>query len=71
MSTTFNSHRGFRFPAEVINQVVWPYHCSSLSLREVELILAARGVVVRCETIREWRQRFGRTCAKSPKQHRP
>jgi putative transposase len=28
------------------------YHCFSLSLREVELILAARGVVVSYETIR-------------------
>src|SRR4051812_17968864 len=42
MSTTSNSYRGFRFPAEIINQAVWLYHCFSLSLREVELILAAR-----------------------------
>ena len=43
MSTTSNPYRGFRFPAEIINQAVWLYHCFSLSLREVELILAARG----------------------------
>src|SRR5918998_1000045 len=54
MSTTSNPYRGFRFPAEIINQAVWLYHCFSLSLREVELILAARGVVVSYETIREW-----------------
>jgi putative transposase len=41
MSTTFNPYRDFRFPAEIINQSVWLYHCFSLSLREVELILAA------------------------------
>ena len=46
MSTTFNAYRGFRFPPEIINQAVWLYHCFSLSLREVELILAARGIVV-------------------------
>jgi hypothetical protein len=53
MSTTSNLYRGFRFPAEIINQAVWLYHCFSLSLREVELILAARGIVVSYETIRE------------------
>ena len=43
MRTTSSHYRGFRFPAEIINQAVWLYHCFSLSLREVELILAARG----------------------------
>jgi hypothetical protein len=43
MSTTSNPYRGSRFPADIINQAVWLYHCFSLSLREVELILAARG----------------------------
>jgi putative transposase len=71
MSTTSNPYRGFRYPAEIINQAVWLYHCFSLSLREVELILAARGIVVSYETIREWSLRFGRTYAKSLKRHRP
>ena len=71
MSTTSNPYRGFRFPAEIINQAVWLYHCFSLSLREVELILAARGVVVSYETIREWSLRFGRTYAKTLKRRRP
>jgi putative transposase len=71
MSTTSNPYRGFRFPAEIINQAVWLYHCFSLSLREVELILAARGIVVSYETIREWSLRFGRTYAKALKRRRP
>ena len=71
MSTTSNPYRGFRFPAEIINQAVWLYHCFSLSLREVELILAARGIVVSYETIREWSLRFGRAYAKSLKRRRP
>ena len=54
ISTTPNPYRGFRFPAEIINQAVWLYHCFSLSLRDVELILAASGVVVSYETIRVW-----------------
>jgi|SRR3954447_14503625 putative transposase len=71
MSTSSNPYRGFRFPAEVINQAVWLYHWFSLSLREVELILAARGIIVSYETIREWSLRFGRTYAKTLKRRRP
>jgi putative transposase len=71
MSTTSNPYRGYRFPAEIINQAVWLYHCFSLSLREVELILAARGIMVSYETIREWSLRFGRTYANSLKRRRP
>jgi putative transposase len=71
MSTPSNPYRGFRFPTEIINQAVWLYHCFSLSLREVELILAARGVIVGDETIRAWSLRFGRTYAKSLKRRRP
>jgi putative transposase len=71
MSTTSNPYRGYRFPAEIINQAVRLYHCFSLSLREVELILAARGVVVSYETIREWGLRFGRAYANNLKRRRP
>jgi putative transposase len=42
-----------------------------VSLREVELILAARGIVVSYETIREWSMRFGRAYAKALKRGRP
>jgi putative transposase len=70
MSTTSNPYRGFRFLAEIINQAVWLYHCFSLSLREVERILEARGIVVSYETIREWSLRFGRTYANSLKRRR-
>lgn len=41
------------FPTEIIQRAVWLYHCFSLSLRGVELILAARGVVISYETVRE------------------
>jgi putative transposase len=71
MSTTSNPYRGSRFPAEIVNQAVWLYHCFSLSQRDVELILAARRVVVSYETIREWSLRFGRIHAKTLKRRRP
>ena len=64
-------YRGFRYPAEVIQHAVWLYHCFSLSLRDVELILAARGVVVSYETIRDWGLRFGRLFANELKRRRP
>ena len=41
-----------RFPADIISHAVWLYHVSSLSLRDVELILAERGIVVTHERVR-------------------
>ena len=46
MTTRSDPYRGFRFPTEVIQHAIWLYHCFSLSLRDVETILAARGIVV-------------------------
>lgn len=63
MGALSNPYRGFRFPAEIISDAVWLYRCFSLSLREIELILAARGIEVSYETIREWGLRFGREFA--------
>jgi putative transposase len=71
MATTPNPYRGFRYPPEVTQHAVWLYHCFSLSLRDVELIVAARGTVVSYETIREWGLRFGRLFANALKRRRP
>ena len=71
MTTPTNPYRGFRYPAEVIQHAVWLDHCFSLSLRDVELILAARGIVFSYETIQEWGLRFGRLFAKTLKRRRP
>lgn len=71
MSTSSNPYRGFRFPAEVISEAVWLYHCFSLSLHAVELILAAHGIEASCETIRMWSLRFGREFATTLKRRRP
>lgn len=64
-------YRGFRFPAEIIAHAVWLYHCFSLSLRDVETILAQRGIVVSYESIRAWSLRFGRAFANALKRRRP
>jgi putative transposase len=66
-----NAYHGFRFPAEIISHAVWLYHCFSLSLREVETILAQRGIVVSYESIRTWGLRFGRAFANTLKRRRP
>jgi len=63
MTMSSNPYRGFRFPPKVIQHAVWLYHGFSRSLRDVELILAARGIIVSSESIREWGLRFGRIFA--------
>ena len=53
------SYRGYRFPSEVISHAVWLYHRFSLSFRDVEDLLAERGITVTYETIRQWCRTFG------------
>ena len=48
------SYAGYRFPAEIISYAVWLYHTFCLSFRDVELMLADRGIEVSYETIRRW-----------------
>jgi putative transposase len=58
-----NPHYRHRFSAEIISHAVWLYHVFSLSLRDVELLLAERGIVVSYETIRRWCKKFGQSFA--------
>ena len=53
-----------RFPVEIISYAVWLYYRFSLSFRDVEELIAQRGVVVTYETIRIWAEKFGRAYAK-------
>jgi putative transposase len=53
------SYRGYRYPAEIIGHAVWLYFRLILSLRDVEELLADRGVTVTYETIRAWCAKFG------------
>jgi putative transposase len=57
------NYRGYRFPAEIISYAVWLYYRSSLSLRDIEDLLAQRGIEVSYETIRRWCEKFGRAYA--------
>ncbi len=49
-------HR-YRFPSEIIARAVWLYFRFPLSLRMVEDLLAARGIIVSHQTIRMWAER--------------
>jgi putative transposase len=53
-----------RFPAEIISHCVWLYFRFCLSYRDVDEMMAERGVLVTYETIRDWSQKFGATYAK-------
>jgi putative transposase len=52
-------YRGHRFPPEIISHAVWLYFRFPLGLRMVEELLAARGIIVSHETVRQWGRKFG------------
>jgi putative transposase len=53
------SHAGYRFPPEVIHQAIWLYLRFTLSFRDVEDLLAERGIAVTYEIVRRWVNHFG------------
>jgi putative transposase len=64
-------YAGYRYPAELISYAVWLYFRFPLSLRMVEEMLAARGVSVTYETIRQWGLKFGRELAHRVRRRAP
>ncbi|WP_158933316.1 IS6 family transposase [Acidisphaera sp. S103] len=71
MTSSSDPHYRHRFPAEIIYHAVWLYHVFSLSLRDVELILAERGVAVSYETLRRWCKKFIASFAERLRRRRP
>ena len=59
------------FPAEVISFAIWLYFRFPLSLRMVEEMLAARGIQVSYETLRQWALKFGQDFANKIRRRRP
>ena len=53
------SYSGYRFPPEIIHQAIWLYLRFTLSFRDVEDLLAERGIAISYETIRRWVNHFG------------
>ncbi len=64
-------YKGFRFPPEIIGHAVRLYFRFPLSYRDVEELLAERGVIVTYESIRQWCQKFGQGYANELRRRRP
>jgi putative transposase len=60
-----------RFPAEIISHCVWLYFRFSLSFRDIEEMMAKRGMVLTYETVREWCSKFGGAYAKRMRSRSP
>ena len=65
------SYTGYRFPPEIIQQAIWLYLRFTLSFRDVEDLLAERGIAVSYETIRRWVNHFGPMIAADLRKRRP
>ena len=65
MDSSRNLYAGYRYPGEVIAHAVWLYHRFRLSFRDVQDLLAERGITVSHETIRQWCFKFGSSYARS------
>ena len=62
---------GYRFPPAIIQQAVWLYFRFTLSFRDVEDLLAERGIMVSYETVRRWVNHFGPMIAADLRKRRP
>src|SRR5438105_5506633 len=65
------SYRGHRFPPIVIQHAVWLYLRFTLSYRDVEELLAERGLDISYESVRSWVLKFGPAIARSLRRSRP
>jgi len=65
------TYKRHRFPPEIINHAVWRYFRFALRYRDVEELLAERGVFLTYETIRQWCRKFGQGYANALRRRRP
>src|SRR5215204_4300710 len=70
-STDPTLYKRHRYPTEIIAHAVWLYFRFPLSYRDVEELLAARGIHVTYETIRQWCRKFGQVYANQLRHRRP
>ena len=59
MNTSTSLYKRHRFPSEIIQYAVWLYHRFNMSHRDIEDLLAERGIEVSYESIRLWCNKFG------------
>ena len=65
------SYARHRFPPAIIRHAVWLYFRFTLSFRDVEELLAERGIEVSYETVRRWVLKFGPAFARELRRRRP
>jgi transposase-like protein len=65
------SYARLHYPPSIVQHVVWLYLRFNLSLRDVEDLLAERGLDVSYETVRRWVARFGPAYARRLRSRRP
>src|SRR5947209_15949046 len=65
------SYRRHRFPPKIIQHAIWLYLRFTLSYRDVEELLAERGLDISYETVRRWVLKFGPAIARRLRQPRP
>ena len=65
------SYRRHRFPPQIIQHAIWLYLRFTLSYRDVEELLAERGVEISYETVRRWVLKFGPVIARRLRWRRP
>jgi putative transposase len=70
-TSTRTRYVGYRFPAEIIGYTVWLYFRFPLGLRMVEELLAARGIILSHETVRQWARKFGQQFANQIRRRLP
>ena len=71
MHPSASLYKRHRFPGEIISHAVWLYYRFLLSYRDVEELLAQRGIAVSYETIRRWCRTFGQPFADGVRRRRP
>jgi putative transposase len=64
-------YKGHRFPPEIIRYCVWLYYRFCLSYRDIEAIMAERGVQLTYETVRKWCLKFGQRYANALRHRQP
>ena len=65
------SYSGHRFPPSIIQHAIWLYLRFTFSYRDVEELLAERGLDLSYETVRRWVLKFGPLLARGLRQRRP
>jgi len=65
------SYKGYRFPPEIVQQAIWLYLRFALSFRDVEDLLAERGIILSYETVRRWVTHFGPLITAELRRRRP